>query len=281
MAGINLANISYLHAAGDGGPRKTTQVVVIHATDNTASAEAEASYATHRPDQTSAHFYVDEVKPYRGLPLDNIAYGCLWHGNQISIQLELCGRSNQLTDATLRAAAPIVAAVCAQYGIPARKVTAAQVAAGVKGICGHADITAAFPQDGGDHTDPGGSFPWDRFIGHINGGSSMAGEYSPSTAMALAIGITEDGYVDKTGVSWDDQLAQYNLKNVIGKLDALAAAVKTLTDMVTAIKGAPAGTVNPAALATALAGDTKFLTNLAAAMVNQLPAELGRRLING
>jgi hypothetical protein len=169
-----LPGIAYLHALGDGGPRSRTQVVVIHATDSTASAHDEASYATHREDQTSAHFYVDAGGIYEALQLENVAFGCLWHGNQISVQFELCGRSNQLPDAVLRKAAPYVAEVCRRFGIPVRKISAGQVAAGVKGICGHADITAAFPQDGGDHTDPGSAFPWGTFIGYVNGGGQPA-----------------------------------------------------------------------------------------------------------
>jgi hypothetical protein len=38
---------------------------------------------------------------------------------------------------------------------------------GDKGICGHADITAAFPQDNGTHTDPGPTFPWSQFLGLV------------------------------------------------------------------------------------------------------------------
>lgn len=41
------------------------------------------------------------------------------------------------------------------------------------------------------------------------------------------------------------------------------------------------GAVDPAALATALAGNATFVKNMATAMVEQLPAELGRRLVNG
>jgi hypothetical protein len=33
-----------------------------------------------------------------------------------------------------------------------------------KGIVGHVDCTIAYPEDGGDHTDPGPSFPWDVFL---------------------------------------------------------------------------------------------------------------------
>jgi N-acetyl-anhydromuramyl-L-alanine amidase AmpD len=188
-----LPGIAYLHALGDGGPRSRTQVVVIHATDSTASAHDEASYATHRPDQTSAHFYVDGGGIYEALQLENVAYGCLWHGNQISVQFELCGRSNQLPNAVLRKAAPYVAEVCRRFGIPVRKISAGQVAAGVKGICGHADITAAFPQDGGDHTDPGSAFPWGTFINYVGGGQPAPAANSEDDDMAKRVLIRKQG----------------------------------------------------------------------------------------
>jgi hypothetical protein len=35
---------------------------------------------------------------------------------------------------------------------------------GPKGIVGHVDCTKAYPEDGGDHTDPGPEFPWDVFL---------------------------------------------------------------------------------------------------------------------
>lgn len=162
------SDLAYVQARGDGGPRSHTQVIVTHATDNTASARDEANYAAVRPDLTSAHFYVDENEVIQALPLDRIAYGCLYHGNQISVQFELCGVSNRLSDATLRRAAPIVARVMSDLGLPNRKINSSEVAAGVHGLCGHADITYAFPQDGGDHTDPGDSFPWPTYVGYIN-----------------------------------------------------------------------------------------------------------------
>src|SRR2546423_1665265 len=118
MSAPDFSEIPYIHAIGDGGPRSRTQVVVIHATDNTASDEAEAAYATWREDHTSAHFYVDDDSIIRGLPLDHIAYGCFPHGNAISVQFELCGGSNRITDATMRRAAPYVRQVCDFYGIP-------------------------------------------------------------------------------------------------------------------------------------------------------------------
>lgn len=162
-----ISDLPFLHALGDGGPRSSTQVVVIHATDNTAAASSEAAYATRRPDRTSAHFYVDDDAAYRALPLDNIAFGCLPHGNRISVQFELVGRSNAISDATMRRAAPLVAELCKAYGIPPAAVSSSAVRGGAKGICGHDTITLAFPEDGGDHTDPGSNFPWGTFIGYV------------------------------------------------------------------------------------------------------------------
>src|ERR1043166_45929 len=133
------SELDYMHALGDGGPRPITQVIVIHATDNTASAASEASYATHRPDKTSAHFYSDEREVYQALDTANIAYGCLYHGNRISIQFELCGLSNHLSDATLRTIAPVVAKICQDNHIPVEKIDSNEIRNGVKGICGHGD----------------------------------------------------------------------------------------------------------------------------------------------
>jgi len=166
---MTIADLPYIPSRGDGGPRSRTQVVVIHATDNTAGALAEASYASRRPDKTSAHFYVDAVSAFRGLPLGDIAYDSRPHGNRISVQFELCGKSNNLSDATMRRAAPLVAEICRIYGLPIRKIGPAEVRAGQPGICGHADITAAFPEDHGDHTDPGPSFPWTTFLSYVSG----------------------------------------------------------------------------------------------------------------
>jgi N-acetyl-anhydromuramyl-L-alanine amidase AmpD len=47
----------------------------------------------------------------------------------------------------------------ARYGIPLTKISAGDINAGRKGVCGHGDVSAAGA--GGSHTDPGGQFPWD------------------------------------------------------------------------------------------------------------------------
>lgn len=168
-------DLPFDQAGGHGGNRLTTQLVVIHATFNTASDEAEAHYAEHRSDQVSAHFYADGDSIIQALDTDVVAYGCFSMGNARSVQFELCGLDwnadppgpGAVAVATMRQAAPIVARVCRDYGIPIRKLGPDDLRAGVRGICGHADVTYAWGQ--GDHVDPGPAFPWGPFLGLVGG----------------------------------------------------------------------------------------------------------------
>ncbi len=194
-----IGTLPYIPALGNGGPRALTQMVVIHATDNTASAHDEAEYATRRPDETSAHFYVDDRSAFRALPLGDIAFGCFSMGNSRSVQFELCGLSNQISDATMRNAAPLVAEVCRLYGLPIERLSPADLVAGRKGVCGHLDVTQAWHQ--GDHTDPGSSFPWSTFLSYVQAasGEPVSPGLPPST-----IAPTWPGRYLKLGVTGDD-----------------------------------------------------------------------------
>lgn len=176
---MGISDLPYMHAAGDGGPRSQTQMIVIHSTGNTASAEGEASYATRRPDRTSAHVYIDGDSAVRALPVGNVAYGCYPIGNSRSVQLELTGNPTP-SDATMRQAAPIVAELCRMYGIPIRKIGPEQLRAGERGVCGHADVTLAWHQ--GDHMDPGPGFNWSRFIEYVAVAAGSAPAPSPRPA---------------------------------------------------------------------------------------------------
>jgi lysophospholipase L1-like esterase len=46
--------------------------------------------------------------------------------------------------------------------------------------------------------------------------------YSPETATALAIGATTAGYVDASGVTWDDDIATWNLRSIGERAGILA-----------------------------------------------------------
>lgn len=179
--------LQYIQARGDGGGRSMTQMVVIHATDNTASAPNEANYASRRTDNVSAHFYVDETTVIQALPLGHVAYGCFSMGNSRSVQFELCGLSNRLTELTIQRAALYVAKVCRWYGLPVQHVAPDGLRAGVKGISGHGDVTLAWGQ--GDHTDPGSSFDWGHLVGLV--AAAGGGDPAPTPPPAAHTGRPE------------------------------------------------------------------------------------------
>lgn len=60
---------------------------------------------------------------------------------------------------------------CLARGIPIRKLSPEEVAAGMAGVCGHVDWTFATRLQGdqdGTHTDPGPNFPWDVVMAKAN-----------------------------------------------------------------------------------------------------------------
>lgn len=139
-------------------------IIIIHATDNIASATNEAHFAQTNPEGTTAHFYVDEHSTVAFTPTTQIAYGAYSEGNKRAVQFELVGKSGHISDATMRQAAPEVRKQADKFHIPITKLTPAQLRAGQRGITGHADVTAAWHQ--GDHSDPG-KFDWAGFLAYI------------------------------------------------------------------------------------------------------------------
>jgi len=163
------------------GRARPIQYVVIHSTEGSegpTSAEAGAAYDKRRTDGTSTHLFVDSDTALREVPDADRAHAARFHGNEIGVQVELCGRASQTAAQwhdeyslpMLRLAAVEVAAICREHDIPVRRLTTDEVRAAYygqvkpKGICGHVHVTAAYPEDGGSHTDPGPNFPWDEFL---------------------------------------------------------------------------------------------------------------------
>ncbi len=155
--------------------RASVQLIVIHDTEGSShgqSAEDGAAYDARRTDGTSTHYFHDNNSTVQCVRTEDVAFTARAQGNARGIQHELCDKASQSgaqwTDEYSLAMLQVAAKQCARdvikWGIPVRKLTPAQVAAGVKGFCGHADITRAFPQDRGTHTDPGPNFPWARFL---------------------------------------------------------------------------------------------------------------------
>lgn len=168
------------------GRERSASVVVIHTTEGAEmplSAEAGAAYDKTRPDEVSTHLFVDSDSAVREVRDEDTAYHARAHGNAIGIGVEICGRAGQTAEqwhdgastAELRIAAREVALLCKLHDIPPRRLSVAEVRAAYyaaptarpRGICGHIDVTRAFPEDAGSHFDPGPAFPWSEFLGMV------------------------------------------------------------------------------------------------------------------
>jgi hypothetical protein len=262
--------------------RSSVQVVVIHATDGSegaTSAEDGASYDQRRTDGTSTHYFHDADSTIQCVLTADISHAAKANGNRIGIQHELCGRADQgaagwadaASQGTIRQAARQVARDCAKWGIPVRRLTPAQVAAGAKGICGHVDITAAFPQDHGDHTDPGPTFPWTSFLAlvqdFLNGGNMAIDDVDLGKIWGYPVG--------KSGLT-----AVQTLQNTYGNsgnIAAIAAAVAALQTTVAAVLANVVADDNDKA---AILGDARAKHAELLAAVGQVDDELLAKLQN-
>lgn len=161
---------------GSGRAGYQVQYIVVHHTagsERSDSAENGAAYDARRTDGTSTHYFCDQNSTVQCVYTWDRANAAYHYGNRLGIQYELCGtlqtRGQWLdpaSDGTLWQAAKQMARDCLKYGIPVRKIGPAEMKAGQKGICGHADVTWAYGL--GDHTDPGPHFPYDVLLARIN-----------------------------------------------------------------------------------------------------------------
>lgn len=202
-----------------GPPRSYTtgrdtpvRLSVIHTTEghaNATSAEDGIAYDKTRSDGTSCHVFYDSDSSPQEVLRKNTAHSAFYHGNTLGIQHELCGTASWTPtqwqggyqQSMLRRAARAVADDCRTYGLEPRRLSVAEVRKAYygpspypKGICGHVDITNAFPEDNGSHYDPGSDFPWSQFIGYVKEylGGSASGE-GETMRFQFATNIGGDG----------------------------------------------------------------------------------------
>lgn len=156
-------------------------VIFIHTTEGsegTASAENGAAYDARRTDGTSTHFFTDQDSTIQCVLTTDEAHAARSHGNDVGIQIEVCGKAGQTSaqwaDAasagTIEQTARLCVAIRKKYGkarFPLVNLTPAQLRAGKNGFAEHKDATLAWPEDGGTHTDPGPNFPWSKLFARI------------------------------------------------------------------------------------------------------------------
>ena len=151
-------------------------VLVIHtmeAPEKPETAENVAKwFAGSTAPQASAHYCIDDNSIVQCVKDKDVA----WHApgaNSNGLGFEHAGRaaqsaadwSDDYSDTMLRLSAGLVAQKCTEYGIPAVWLREADLVAGRRGITGHAQVSRAFKRS--THTDPGTSFPIERYLGYV------------------------------------------------------------------------------------------------------------------
>lgn len=159
-------------------PRGTRPVslVALHTAEGARTAASLGAYFWRDDINASSHVGIDAGNTLQYVPYDRSAW-TLRSGNPISDNAEICGfarwtreqwLSTGIVDgcasprAMLDRAAAWIRSRCLARGIPIRRLTPLQVAAGAAGGIGHFDWTMGMGD--GSHTDPGPGFPWDYVI---------------------------------------------------------------------------------------------------------------------
>lgn len=155
--------------------KRRPDLIVIHAMqyyerDNTAEVIAH-DFATRGADnKASAHLCIDNNSIIQCVHDNDVAYAAP-NANRNGIQIELAGYSEQTREqwldpysiAMLELATDATAQYCLKYSIPMVKLEPDHLRTGLRGICGHRDVTKAFNNPTA-HMDPGPNFPWDYFM---------------------------------------------------------------------------------------------------------------------
>ena len=185
------------NAYGTGRDGKSVCLSVVHHTAGSSgpgAARAGAAYDKRRTDGTSCHCFHDSRESVQEVLRKDRSNSAFSKGNRLGVHHEACATLQPKTWwltgvglATMTRLARAVAKDCVDFNLEPRRLSVAEVRAawyqypnGPRGICGHGDITAAFPEDRGTHTDPGPGFPWPEFIDLVRGFLGSGSASSPS-----------------------------------------------------------------------------------------------------
>lgn len=155
--------------------RREVLWIVIHsmeAPESEGRARQVAKYFQNPPRAGSSHLTIDDKEIIQCVHDNDIAAGAVG-ANQKGIHIEQPGYAKQsreewldnYSNACLELVAEATAQYCLKYNIPVRKIESEDLKAGNRGICGHADVSKAFPGTG--HSDPGEHYPWDYFLERV------------------------------------------------------------------------------------------------------------------
>jgi len=212
-------------------------LVVVHTSEQPADlvapdngTEALARFIQQRPTAGCYHTAVDSDSTINLVDPIKQCWGARGV-NEIALHISHCTRAKDWSTLpadwvteTLTRSAATVAEWCRQFTIPARFVDPAD---GVPGITSHAAV------DPGRRTDPGQSFPWDRWLTMINDNLNV-GPYGPLNApiVAVAANYTTGGYwaVGADGGVFAVNTPFHGSAGAVGLVSPAVAIVPTITN---------------------------------------------------
>jgi N-acetyl-anhydromuramyl-L-alanine amidase AmpD len=129
--------------------------------------------------------------------------------NPCSVAVELCAYAAWSSvewdrhPVMLENVAAWIAEEAQRFGIPIRRLTAAQAQGTYAGVCGHNELGAM----GGGHWDPGPAFPWQRVLDMASGNVPPPKEVNHLAA--LVHHQDSNGVSTYAGISKDGELLEY------------------------------------------------------------------------
>lgn len=151
------------------------RLVVIHTAEGSRTIESLGNFFANSANEVSSHAGADDKVNTVGIYVErqNKAWTAANY-NPVAVQIELCAFAAWSTAEwdqhpnMLDNCAKWIAEECAAFGIPLKRLSAAEAQGSGRGICQHIDLGAG----GGGHVDCGNGFPMDRVIQMAGGGAA-------------------------------------------------------------------------------------------------------------
>jgi len=221
------------------GRRAPIRLIVIHTTEtgeDGSVAEAVGRAFANPARQASSQVVIDTDSECRCVADEDTAW-CAPGANADGLHEELAGRAGQTTSqwtdvdskAILERAAQRTATWCRTYGVPARRLTDAQLADGkTRGLVGHDQVSRVFKLS--DHWDPGPNFPWAPFLARVAslvGGAVAKPQTKPAVQPVTKIHLVVDGIFGPRSRAREQQWAGVGIdSNPLTKADWAAVQRK-------------------------------------------------------
>ena len=178
-----------------GGSR--VRLVVLHTAEGALTYQSLGNYFASSSSGVSSHVGIDDTAGVIGEYVrPDFKAWTQGNANPYSVAAELCAFASwsyeqwQGHGVMLENTAAWVAEECARFGIPLRRLSAAQAQGGEAGVCQHVDLGSA----GGGHWDCGPGFPMDDVMEMAAGGRPNVGPPKRKGKQMIASTSTGNGY---------------------------------------------------------------------------------------